>query len=251
MKRLFGGASAIMLMASAAVTPASAQLRSLPVYFSPKGGTGLTISGDFGKTIQTKVNDVKLSQALGGEPMAIGGRASLGLSILTVGVGAGIFDPKVSLSSNKVQYMGDAALRILGGGLIPIAISLQAGAGYLKTGSGATEVKSWNFPIGVGVGLNLPTPGFSFEPWVAPRIHVNRSDATGRYETQFGYGASAGVNLGLPIGIGLHAAADWVQFKSKTIGTINLAEVVPLTIGVGLHYNFKLPGLPGVPVVPN
>jgi hypothetical protein len=250
MRRLLGSAAALAIAATTFTTPAAGQLQSLPVFYSPKGGTGVTIAGHFGKTIQTKINDVKISQALGGEPLAIGGYASLGFSMLTVGVGAGIFDPKVSLAGNEVQYMGNVAIRVVGGALVPVAVSLQGGAGFLKTGTGATEVKSFNFPIGLGVGLNVPTPGFSFEPWVAPRVHLSRSNVTGLYRTQVGYGASAGINLGLPIGLGLHAAADWVTFSRKTSGTITLDKVVPLTIGVGLHYTFKLPGLPGVPVVP-
>ena len=35
--------------------PASAQLQGLPVYFNPKGGTGLTFAGDFGRAVSTKV----------------------------------------------------------------------------------------------------------------------------------------------------------------------------------------------------
>ena len=41
-----------------AAAPALAQLQSLPVYFSPKGGTGLTLDVDFGRDASNKLAGV-------------------------------------------------------------------------------------------------------------------------------------------------------------------------------------------------
>ncbi len=49
-------------------TPAAAQWLGMPVWNSPKGGTGVTISGDYGKPNATY-----------GAGNAFGGRASVGL----------------------------------------------------------------------------------------------------------------------------------------------------------------------------
>jgi hypothetical protein len=98
-------------------------LQGLPVYFNPKGGTGLTISGDFGRALNTKVNGVEQTQ----KPVAIGGSVRLGLPLVTVGVGAAIFDPKITTQANETQYAGTAAVKVFGGGLIPVAVSVQGG----------------------------------------------------------------------------------------------------------------------------
>src|SRR5262245_17265298 len=112
----------------ATASPAAAQLQGLPVYFTPKGGIGLTLAGDFGRAASTKVNGV----AAANKPNAIGGRAILGLPFITVGVGAAIYDPKITTQNNEMQYAGTLALKVFGAPLVPIAVSAQVGAGYLK-----------------------------------------------------------------------------------------------------------------------
>ena len=146
--------------------------------------------------------------------------------------------------------MGSAALKVFGGPLIPVAVSLQAGAGYLKKGTGTSATKTLNVPIGLGFAINVPTPGASFEPWAAGRVHMNSVTVGTASGTQVGYGVSGGVNLGLPIGVGLHVALDWSRFSRKTVGTLNLSKRETMVVGVGLHYSIKLPGLPGIPIVP-
>ena len=91
MKRLTVGAVLAGLGLCFVGRSAAAQLQNIPVYFSPKGGTGLTLAGDFGRVASAKVDNV----TSGIHPTAIGGRASLGLPIVTVGVGAAIYDPKI------------------------------------------------------------------------------------------------------------------------------------------------------------
>ncbi|HLQ23933.1 MAG TPA: hypothetical protein VK132_12045 [Gemmatimonadales bacterium] len=237
---------AVATALSVVAHPAVAQLQNLPVYFSPKGGTGLTISADYGQATSTKIDGIPLLN----KPTALGGRVSLGLPIVTVGIGAAVYDPKVTTIANSAQYMGSAAFKVFGGPLIPIAVSLQAGVGYLSQGSGVFASKTVNVPLGVGVAVNVPTPGASIEPWAAARVHINSVTAGTASNTQTGYGLSGGVNLGLPIGVGLHAAVDWSSFPAKTSGTLNLLKRETVVLGVGLHYSIKLPGLPGVPLVP-
>lgn len=231
-------------------TPVAAQLQGLPVYFNPKGGTGITIAGDFGRTVNNKVNGIAAPQ----KPSTIGARVSLGLPFVTVSVGAGIYDPKVLAQKNEVQYAGSAALKIFGAPLIPVAVSLQAGAGVITVGTGTGATKTVNIPVGIGVALNVPTPGASIEPWVAGRVHVSSVSTGGGTTsgTQLGYGASGGINLGLPIGVGVHVALDWASFAAKASSPIlsQRNKIERLTVGVGLHYSIKLPGLPGVPIVP-
>ena len=53
------------------------------------------------------------------------------------------------------------------------------------------------------------------------------------------------------MGLGLHVAVDWQKINDKNVTpTLALLENKPMTLGIGLHYTFRLPGLPGVPMVP-
>src|SRR5881628_1673825 len=98
-------------------TPAAAQWLGEPVWNSPKGGTGVTISGDYGKP-----NDA------GGGGNAFGARASLGLANLTLGVGVASFNSD-SAADKVTSYGATAGFRVIGGSLLPVAINLQLGVG--------------------------------------------------------------------------------------------------------------------------
>jgi hypothetical protein len=232
----------------AVATPVLAQMQGLPVYFSPKGGTGITIDGDFGRISSSKVGTTSSSV----HPWAIGARAYLGVPFITLGVGLASYDPNVIGAKNSTEYMGSAAFKVLGGPLVPLAVTLQAGAGYLKQGSGTGAVKTVSIPIGLGFALNVPTPGASLEPWAAARVQVNSQTAGTGSGTQFGYGLSGGISLGLPIGLGAHVGVDYATYAAKATSVLSFqrSKQQSLTVGVGLHFMIKMPGLPGVPIVP-
>jgi hypothetical protein len=151
----------------------------------------------------------------------------------------------------ELQYMVNAALRVFGGGPLPISVSLQAGMGVLKVDAGAVgDSTVVTVPLGVGVGFSVPTPGFSLEPWIAPRYTITQNEVESIPSfNQGGLGLSAGVNLGF-MGLGFHVAADWQSLSEKTTSSISALGTQPFVLGVGVHYTFSIPGLPGVPVVP-
>lgn len=239
MKRLSVQFFTVVLAVAVLTVPAHGQLSGLPVYFSPKGTTGLTLSGDYGRcTIDCGAVN----------PSFIGARALLGLPIVTIGVGGGSYNTDVSGADKEITFAGKVAVRVLGGALLPVSVSVQAGVGFLKVGDLSTdlaEFTSTTVPIGVGIAANVPTPGASIEPWIAPRIQITRNKietlfaALSVTDTDTRFGISGGVNIGLASGLGFHAAFDY----------LNLPGFSPITIGVGLHYTFKLPGI-GVPIVP-
>jgi opacity protein-like surface antigen len=242
MKRLAGWV--VMAIVPATLSrPASAQLNTLPVYYSPQARPGFTISGDFSRGLN---NDSRKNTALGV-------RTSLGLSVFEVGVGLGTVNPHVTPSQrgDNLQFMSYAAVRLVGGSLLPVAVSVQGGIGHLSyeftTSSGAVQdVTAVNIPFGVGIALNVRTPGFSVEPWVAPRYSIHRLRLDGDSNSQSGFGVSAGVNLQSARGVGVHAAIDWVRLAEDRSGAPDLARVNPVTFGLGLHYRIRLPGSPGV-----
>ena len=241
MKHLTVQLFTVVLAVAVLTVPAHGQLSGLPDYFSPKGTTGLTLSGDYGRCT---------SECGGGlNPSFIGARATLGLPIVTIGVGGGSYNTDVSGADKEITFASNVAVRLIGGALLPVSVNVQAGVGFLKVGDLTTdfiELTTTTVPIGVGIAANVPTPGASIEPWIAPRIQVTRTKLElflggplSGTSTDTHFGISGGVNIGLAGGLGFHAAFDY----------LNLNGVSPITIGVGLHYTFKLPGI-GVPMVP-
>ena len=100
-------------------------------------------------------------------------------------------------------------------------------AGYGSVSLNGTSVKS--YPIGAAISVKPPTPSIGIEIWAAPRVDIK--NAVGSTNTNFGI--SGGINLDLPIGIGLHGALDYVA----------VSNAAPMLLGVGAHYKFTIPGL--------
>src|SRR5260370_36361409 len=107
----------ILALALGLASPAAAQLAGMPVWNTPSGGTGVTISGDYGKP-----NDN------GGGGNAFGARASLGLANLNITAGIGSWKPKGA--SNSLTSLGAAvAFRGIGRGPISSGGDLPGGGG--------------------------------------------------------------------------------------------------------------------------
>ena len=241
MKRHFALMASMVLSAAVFAQPAKAQMNGFPVYFNPRGGSGLMLAVDYGRG----VNDDA------GKNNSFAGRASLGIGPFSVGGGIGASNlGGTSGDSYELQYMGNAALRIIGGGLMPVSLSLQAGIGILDISD--LNSKFLSFPVGLGLGINVPTPGFSFDPWIAGRYTIHRNEiGTMEAFNQNAWGFSAGADFNFLMGLGLHISADWESIPEVTTAApfTGLASQ-PFVFGVGLHYVFTIPGLPGVPIVP-
>jgi len=201
-------------LAACLATPATAQWLGMPVWNSPKGGTGVTISGDYGKP-----ND-----AYGGGN-AWGGHASLGVGTLTLA--AGVSSLKTDIDPVRVtSWGGNAAFRLIGGSLLPFSLNLQAGA--VRTS--AVEGQKQTHVIGaVGFSVPLPTPGISIEPYLSPGIRHRDLGPTNGSSTEFGYVFGANLSFGL---LGAHVAYD--NERKKGGGNVGV-------FGVGLHVDLHLP----------
>src|SRR3990172_6579239 len=112
MKRILTSAGLVLLCAA----PAAAQFAGMPVWNSPKGGTGVTISGDFG-----------MPGAGAGKGTAFGARASVGLANLTLTGGTATSTPD-GRTEALTSFGGGATFRVIGGSLLPVAINLITGA---------------------------------------------------------------------------------------------------------------------------
>ena len=240
MKRYLGRTAAMALAFAVTASSSVAQLVGNPVY-APVGAGGLTLAADLGRGM----NDAS------GETTFFGGRAEVGLPLIRIGAGVGIYDPNVAGADKEVTWAGNAALQVFGGPLVPVSISLQAGVGYLKTsgtGGVGSDETTLNVPVGLALAVNIPTPGFSIDLWVAPRLQITRT-SNGTSDTDVNFAASAGVNLGLPIGLGVHVALDYLVVSAPPASPLSSSDFSPVRFGVGVHYTISIPGL-GVPGVP-
>ena len=245
MKRFMTFGAALIMGLTFIAGPAVAQMNSIPVMFNPKGGTGLLVALDIGKGM----NDES------GKNTARAFRSALGIGPVTIGGGIGIVNPDQGGTvgrQSETQYMGNFALRVFGGGLLPVSISLQGGVGVLDISD--IGVKFVTVPIGLGIGFSVPTPGFSFDPWIAPRYTFGSNDFGLVTANQNSFGISAGLNFNFLMGLGFHVSGDWqknpLKIVTSGLATLTVPETKPFVFGIGLNYTFTIPGLPGVPMVP-
>jgi hypothetical protein len=239
MKRFLCGIALTGLALSLSAGVAHAQLGTMPVFFSPAFGTGVGVYGDFGTGLN---DDAKFPD--GNSPVAFGGHIILGLSKFQIMGGVSYVDPKDTTATplgKELTYGGNVALTIYRTPASMIVVNVQAGAGYSKFGETGSQLKQWNFPIGIGIALDLPVVGWFVEPWVAPRVHIfsTSGDLLTESQTDVGFGVSGGVNFNLLLGIGAWAALDWL---TVTPGDAT-ESVKPLILGAGLSWKFSVPGL--------
>jgi hypothetical protein len=209
--------------------PVSAQLVGNPVY-AVKSDIGVTFAADFGRG---------LSAGSGGE-FGLASRLVLGAPMVDFWVGGGLFDDTNAASGRGITLAGGAAISVLTAPAIPAALSFQVGAGASGCGTDCTDV---SLIAGSALTIDVPTTALGMQPWIMPRIHMNRRSFGGANAIQTGFGASGGVNINLPMGLGFHAAVDLVDFKSQRTGTLSIPETSSITAGLGLHFNLTVPGL--------
>ena len=201
-----------------AATPVVAQWAGMPVWNSPKGGTGITISGDVG-----------IPNEDGRKGTAFGARGTLGLANLSITAGLSTWDPE-PFNENTASFGAVAAFRVIGGSLLPIALNLQLGAGTQGeiTAGTSTLPKTTHVIAGAGLGVNVPTPGVSIDPYLSI---TNRWHKPSGFSTESNIGWTLGANLGFGM-LGLHVAYD---SESRGGGVTNGI------LGIGAHVALKAP----------
>jgi hypothetical protein len=183
------------------VSAVRAQLPGIPLGVAPSG-TGINVAADYAQPD----NDLG-----GGSAWGISGGIGLGRVGLQAAFGS--LDPDAS--SSVTTYAGLAGLRVFGGGLNPLAIGVEVGAGSMKVaGQQITQI-----PIGATVAFNPPL--FPIKPWGV--VYYREGDSNITKETR----VSVGANFNFLLGLGVHAAYDWGDSGA--------------TWGVGAHFNFHVP----------
>jgi hypothetical protein len=185
---------------------ALAQLPGIPYYPTPTG-TGVSAAADYGNPE--------------GPGSAVAVTGGLGVSRLGFTASVGRLSPGGNVDA-EVMIGGTAALHLVGGGLNPLSIGAQVGASSIAS---FTPGGSRTTAIMPALQVRLSPPLFPLKPF-----------AVGYYvlgdNVEEEVGVTVGANFNLLLGLGLHAAYDW-----RDSGT---------SWGVGAHFNFRLPGLPGM-----
>jgi predicted porin len=213
----------VLGLAAFVVMPVAAQWTGMPVWNSPKAGTGVTFSGDWGKP-----------DSSAGKGNAFGARASLGIGTITLTAGVASYKPE-NFNASTTAVGGQAAFRVIGGSLLPIAVNLQFGAGVsAKATSGLVTIPKITNVIGaVGFSIPLPTPGFSLEPYFSPGIRYRKVDTGTASASQTKFGFALGANIGMGL-FGLHLAYDYQKLDTGHAGTFGLGAHVSLKVPLGM-----------------
>lgn len=179
---------------------ARAQIPGLPFYPTPTG-LGVMVSADYA--------DPGNSTAL----YAVRG----GIGFANLGVTAVLGSYKISGLSAEAMYGATAAMKLFGGGMLPISIAAQAGVGQVKIlGSTTTYV-----PVGAAARLNVPL--FPLKPFAVGYYTLGSSGVENEVRV------TVGADFNVLMGLGVHAAYD----MGKDVNTW----------GVGAHLNFRLPSM--------
>jgi hypothetical protein len=227
MKRFICGIAVVALAMGLVADAASAQLTGNPVY-AINPGVGVTLNADFGRGL----NDDS------GKDQVFAGRVVLGVPTVSFWVGGGLWDSRIEGEDKEVTLAGGAAINLIKAPILPVALTLQVGAGTLSCGD---ECSTLNVVAGPALRVNVPTPGVGVEPWVMPRVQYMRATVLDVSADEWGVGASAGLNISLPVGLGFHVAADVLSVGDPALQ--------PVTVGAGIHYKIAVPSL-GMPLVP-
>src|SRR5256712_12811121 len=172
----------VVAVAALAGPSAAAQWGGVPVWNSPKGGSGVTIAGDYTR-----------SNVIGSNSNAIAGRVSLGVGTTTLTVGASSWQPE-SFNTRVTSLGGSLALRLIGGSRLPVAVNLQLGGAYKNKGTSGTQTlpEATTAPGAGGLSTPLPVPPIRREPDFSPgvRYHKDWNGAGGgrKDEDNFGSG---------------------------------------------------------------
>ncbi len=180
---------ALLLALTLVPAAAVAQVRGLPVVNSGFGfGAGAAA-------------DIGFANDAAGGGTTVGAHLSAGLGI--IGVTGSI--SRGSVDGNSVWSQGaSASMRVFGGPLIPLRVTLQGGAAVWDEGI----VEALHVPVSVGVALVIPNPVFAIRPWLAPRIDYLRTTVENSETSRTEFGISGGIELGFLSGMTIRTAYD-------------------------------------------
>ena len=213
MRKPFRSALLAALALAGAAGTARAQVAGLPVVNSGViSGFGLALDGGL-------PND----DAGGG--YAVGATAALGLG--PIGFTARLSRYKPDEAEELWSGGATANLKVFGGPLIPLAVTLQAGAGYSNPELscipvGACDVNEWRFPVGLGVSLGrrvrLEGSETSFVPYLHPVVVPVLGDDVGDDDVQIALGLGVDIKFSRSFDVRVAGAIGDDLYEGVSIG---------------------------------
>jgi hypothetical protein len=238
------------VLAVGSAATARAQVTGMPLFTNPRFGTGIRIHGDIGQPTDQGTQPGNLTVIQGGVTLAIG----------PVGIGANVGALKNSISSlqqcksgvitscnpqTKVTGSGLLQLKLMGGGINPLSLSLFGGASmdvsafdiakygyhpttavdsaFVRAFQDSIGVKELTIPVGAAIGLHIPLIFTSLNVWGAPRYTFHKfsncgtSNSTLCSKTTGSFRWAAGVDIPILWVISLRAAYDSGEIDNKTV----------------------------------
>lgn len=240
-----GMAVVIGALAAGVASTARAQIQGMPLFTNPRYATGLRVHADLGLPTDKNVGLGDYSVIQGGVTFALG----------PVGIGANVGstrdDFKTLTSGTNTYNIGTQSkvtasalvqLRVYGGGLSPLALSLFGGASMdvqaysfsglpdsIKNQLGGSKVLT--IPVGVALGIKLPLVIVNPNLWAAPRLNLTRGLNCGSTcpssKSEFRWA----VGLDVPILriISVRAAYDSGKLYGQTVNNFGVGA----SIGIG------------------
>ncbi len=234
MRKLLGGIALAGLILAFSAEATSAQMHGM-VKYPAIGGVGVKIFGDFAKGL----NDESFKNTY------FGGRAELGIPMVQFWAGVGSVKPEseegVETSSN-MTWGGGAAFNLIKG-ISPIKLAIQASYGSVsEEGSTFSQI-----PFGVSVSANLGTGGVAAVPF--GYVYANYTSVSFSSElnleslNEWAYGITGGLEVNLPMGLGLQAAVGFESIKSESVIFAGKNRLLAMTANIGASYKISVPSL--------
>jgi hypothetical protein len=218
---------------------ASAQIPGMPLFTNPRYGTGIRVHAELGQPTDQGTALGKLTVIQGGVSFALGPiglDASVGMPKAQLSTAQGcIKTPTLSCSDQKYFAAALAQLRLVGGGMNPLALSVFGGASMDFTAYDAASVgstgtltdKQLNIPVGVAVGFHTP---FGLTIWGAPRYNLTRfvscSGTCPSGTSKFRW--AVGADLPILSIISVRAAYDSGKYGSVTLNNWGIGASIGL-----------------------
>lgn len=166
---------------------------------------------------------------------AFGGTAAFGVGLLgfTASVTTWQADWGISADPAREYALGATGhFRLLGGPLVPLAVTLQAGVGRwtetILTDDIVSDQATTSVPVGLGFALTIPSPIVSFKPWLAPRLQwTDRAE----FGSTSHFALGGGLDFGFINGTSIRGAYDRVftDGQDRSVWSVGLAHA----LGVG------------------
>jgi len=252
MSRLHRTVAAVVfgVLAGASAATARAQVTGMPLFTNPRFSSGFRVQADIGQPTDQGTQPGNLTVYQGGVTLAIG----------PIGIGANVGALRNSISSlkqcqsgvitscnpqTKATGSGLVQLKLMGGGLNPLSLSLFGGASmdvsafdvakysyhpttaadsaFVRAFKDSIGVKELTIPVGAAIGVHIPLLFTSLNVWGAPRYTFHKfsncaaSNSTLCSQTKGSFRWAAGVDIPIFSIISIRGAYDSGKIGDQTV----------------------------------